>query len=57
MKTPGLIWGYNKTCSFAKMQFDTTRSDPQVTFSAIAIDGQEMYNHRLMRSQLQRPSN
>ena len=57
VKTPGLIWGYNKTCSFAQMQFDTTRSDPQVTFSAIAIDGQEMYNHRLLRSQLQRPSN
>ena len=57
VKTPGLIWGYNKTCSFAQMQFDTTRSDPQVTFSAIAIDGQEMYNYRLLRSQLRRPRN
>ncbi|MEE3371878.1 MAG: alkaline phosphatase D family protein [Planctomycetota bacterium] len=55
VKTPGLIWGYNKTCSFAQMQFDTTRPDPQVTFTAIAIDGQEMYTHRLLRSQLKRP--
>ncbi len=52
VKTDGLVWGYNKTCSFALMQFDTTRPDPQVTFGLIDIDGKRHHSHTLRRSSL-----
>ena len=56
VKTPGLLWGYNKTCSFGLMRFDTTLPDPQVTFTAIAIDGRRVHTHKLLRSQLNSPA-
>jgi len=52
VKTPGLIWGYNKTCSFARMRFDTTASDPRVTLECISIDGETIHSHVLRASQL-----
>lgn len=52
VKTEGMIWGYNKTCSFGLMEFDTTLADPSVTFSAISIDGETIHTHELKRSQL-----
>jgi alkaline phosphatase D len=54
VKTPGLVWGYNKTCSFALMRFDTTLDDPQVTFECISIDGDRVHQHELSLSQLTR---
>ena len=52
IETPGLLWGYNKTCSFALMRFDTTAADPTVTFEAITIDGEKVHSHQLKLSQL-----
>lgn len=52
VETPGLLWGYNKTCSFALMRFDTTLADPTVTFEAITIDGEKIHSHQLRLSQL-----
>ena len=53
VKTDGLIWGYNKSCSFALMTFDTTADDPQVEFRCIGIDGQEMESYTLKHSLLE----
>ena len=52
VKTEGLVWGYSKTCSFALMKFDTTLTDPQVTFELIDIDGKRHHSHVLRRSTL-----
>ncbi len=52
IKTPGLVWGYNKTCSFGLMRFNTRASDPQVTFECISIDGDVLHQHELRASQL-----
>jgi alkaline phosphatase D len=52
VKTEGLVWGYNKTCSFGLMKFDTTAADPQVTFELIDIDGVVRETHVLKRSAL-----
>lgn len=52
VKTDGLVWGYNKTCSFALMNFDTTLDDPQVEFRCIGIDGEAKESFTLKRSQL-----
>ena len=53
VKTPGLIWGYNKTCSFGLMRFDTSSDDPTVTFEVINIEGEKVHDHTLRLSHLQ----
>jgi len=55
VKTPGLIWGYNDTCSFAQLRFDTTLSDPGVTFECISIDGEVIHRHDVALSGLRCP--
>ncbi len=52
VETPGLIWGYNDTCSFALMSFDTTAADPVVTFECVSIDGKTIHSYQLHRSDL-----
>ncbi|MFT5467314.1 MAG: alkaline phosphatase D [Verrucomicrobiales bacterium] len=47
IKTPGLIWGYKDTCSFALMKFDTTAETPEVTFECITIDGEILHTYTL----------
>ena len=53
--TDGLLWGYNKTCSFGLMHFDTTLDDPQVRFELVDIDGKVHENHTLRLSELRKP--
>lgn len=53
VKTEGMVWGYNKTCSFAFMKFDTTADDPQVEFQCIDLDGNQQHSFVLKRSQLE----
>jgi alkaline phosphatase D len=52
VKTPGLIWGYNETCSFALMRFDTFGDTPSVTFECVTIDGEVVHRHTLRASEL-----
>jgi len=52
VKTPGLIWGYNKTCSFGLISFDTTKADPSIRFEVVTIDGEHVLSHDLSLSQL-----
>ena len=53
VETDGLVWGYNDTCSFALMTFDTTADDPSVKFECINIDGVKQYDYQLHRSDLE----
>lgn len=50
VRTDGLVWGYNKTCSFGMMTFDTTASDPAVQFDAVTIDGEKVHSYELKLS-------
>ena len=52
VKTEGLVWGYNKTCSYALMTFDTSVSDPVVKFECVDLDGVTQNEFILKRSQL-----
>ncbi len=54
VKTDGLIWGYNKTCSFGLMRFNTATDIPQVTFECVTIDGTVLYRHELKASELKK---
>ncbi|MCP4609948.1 MAG: tetratricopeptide repeat protein [Planctomycetes bacterium] len=49
---PGSLFGYNKKCSFGRLQFDTSIPDPQVTYKIISIDNEVIYTFSLKKSQL-----
>jgi alkaline phosphatase D len=49
---PGSLFGYNKTCSFGMLSFDTTASDPTVTYRIVTIDNDIVYTLSLARSQM-----
>lgn len=53
VRTPGLVFGYNKTCSAGMLHFDTTRADPQVRFEIVDIDGRSVHSATIVRSQLE----
>jgi alkaline phosphatase D len=55
VQTPGLMWGYNQTCSFALLRFDTLAEPPRVTFECIDIDGRVIHQHELRADQLRHP--
>jgi alkaline phosphatase D len=52
VKTPGLVWGYNKTCSAGLVRFNTKADDPTVTFQVMTIDGERILEHTLPLSKL-----
>jgi len=49
---PGALFGYNEKCSVGMLLFNTTKSDPEVSFQIINIDNQIIYTLTLKRSQL-----
>ncbi|NQT00523.1 MAG: alkaline phosphatase D family protein [Planctomycetes bacterium] len=49
---PDSLFGYNKKCSFGRLQFDTSLPDPQVTYKIISIDNEVIYTFSLKKSQL-----
>lgn len=48
------LFSYNKGNFFGMLTFDLTKSDPEVTFRCITIDGEQVYSLTLQRSQLER---
>ncbi|MDP8246335.1 MAG: alkaline phosphatase D family protein [Candidatus Hinthialibacter antarcticus] len=49
---PGSIFGYNDTCSFAQMNFDTTKDDPTVAMEIYSIDDELIHKMTLKKSQI-----
>lgn len=49
---PGSLFGYNKTCSFGSLAFDTTLADPTVTYKVVTIDNDVVHTLTLSKSQL-----
>jgi hypothetical protein len=49
---PGALFGYNKKCSFGLLTFDTMKTDPEVTYQIINIDGELIWEFSLKKSQL-----
>ncbi len=52
VKTPGFVWGYNKTCSYGRMTIDTTVADPTIKCNAVTIDGEEVFTHTIRLSEI-----
>jgi alkaline phosphatase D len=53
---PGSIHGYNKTCSFGVLAFDTTRDDPRATYRIVTIDNEVVYTFVVRESLLRCPT-
>jgi alkaline phosphatase D len=49
---PGALFGYNEECSFGLLTFDTTDSDPKVTYEVVNIDGETVHSLTIKRSEL-----
>jgi alkaline phosphatase D len=49
---PGALFGYNRKCSFGLLTFDTTKTDPEVTYQIISIDNELIWEFTLRKSQL-----
>lgn len=49
---PESIFGYNEKCSFGVLHFDTTQSDPEVTYKIYNIDNELINQMTLRLSQL-----
>jgi len=54
---PGSLFGYNKTCSFGLLSFDTTSPDPTVTYNVVTIDNNVVHTLTLKKSQLTHTGN
>ena len=50
---PGSLFGYNKTCSFGMLEFDTVLEDPTISYSVYSIDNELIHKITIYRSQLQ----
>ncbi|MGC6456264.1 MAG: alkaline phosphatase D family protein [Coraliomargaritaceae bacterium] len=48
------IMGYNETCSFGLVEFDTTKDDPWLKYSILNIDNEVVDSRKLHLSQLQK---
>lgn len=51
-KMKGALYSYNDKCSFGLLSFDTTLSDPRVTYKIVNIDGKVVHTLTLTRSRL-----
>jgi len=54
---PAAIFGYNEKCSFGMLSFDTTLTDPQITYQIINIDNDLIHTLTLKKSRLTPPVN
>lgn len=48
----GSLFGFNKERSFGLLSFDTTKDDPEITYTIVTIDNEPVYQLTLRRSQL-----
>ena len=49
---PGSLFGYNEKCSFGLLSFDTTLSDPTVTYQIISIDNEPVHTLTIRKNRL-----
>jgi alkaline phosphatase D len=52
IKTEGLIWGYNKTCGFCLLRFDTRKVNSQVKLEAYDNEGKLLFAQKIMANDL-----
>ena len=53
VKTSGLIWGYNKTCGYGLLHFDTRAKKPQVKLEAYDNRGELLFTREISGRELE----
>jgi alkaline phosphatase D len=46
------VFSYNRKQSFGLIDFDTTKTDPSVSYTIVTIDGENIFHHEVRRSEL-----
>ena len=54
VKTDGLIWGYNKTCGYCLLRFNTKLKNPEISLEAYNNMGVLIYSHIIRASELKK---
>ncbi len=54
VKTDGLIWGYNKTCGYCLLRFNTKLKNPEISLEAYNNMGDLIYSHIIRASELKK---
>ena len=52
IKTDGLVWGYNKTCGYCLLKFDTTKKNPVMKFEAYDNCGELLFAQKVFSTDL-----
>ena len=52
IETDGLIWGYNETCGYCLLHFDTQAKDPVLLLEAYDIDAKKLFSYEIKASEL-----
>lgn len=52
VKTDGLIWGYNETCGYCLLHFDTLTKDPVLELEAYDLHAKKLFGYAIRASDL-----
>ena len=52
VKTDGLVWGYNKTCGYCLLKFDTTKKNQVMKFEAYDNRGELLFAQKVFSTDL-----
>ena len=52
VKTDGLVWGYNKTCGYCLLKFDTTKKNQVMKFEAYDNSGELLFAQKVFSTDL-----
>ena len=52
VKTEGLIWGYNDSCGYCLLHFDTTKKNPVMNFEAYDNLGELLFSQKVFSNDL-----
>ncbi len=52
VRTEGLLWGYNDTCGFCLLRFDTRKRTPQVLLEAYDSTGKILHQRKILAKNL-----
>ena len=52
VKTEGLIWGYNESCGYGLLRFDTRVKNPSVVLESYDMEARKLFSFEIKASEL-----
>jgi alkaline phosphatase D len=50
---PGSLFSYNDSCSFGLLEFDLTKDEPELAYTIVSIDDEQVYTITIKRGELE----